>query len=73
MNGTEVARRSFDRGRADAIADAARFLDELARQLPEEIERHGVDAVAASLRLSAGIARARADQIRSSIRRTGKA
>jgi len=59
-----IARLSFLRGRAVELEDTAARLDVLAHVLPGAIERLGVAGVERTLRLEAGVIRARADQLR---------
>ncbi len=65
-----IARLSWRRGRAEAFDDSALLLDGLALVLGDAIERLGVEQVVGSLRLTAGLARAQADQLRNASRAT---
>ena len=63
-----IARLSLRRGRAEAFDDAAVLLDGLAGVLVDAVGRLGVEQVVGSLRLTAGLVRAEADQLRNASR-----
>jgi len=68
MRPLTIAHRSFRRGKAEALDDAAEMIDVFADGLRDAIDRLGVEKIEQNLRLAAGLVRAQAEQHRSDSR-----